>query len=82
MKQQVCPIYTLPHSQGILYLHGDSRPRLSLMVQNKLKTTLGARPIIFILYLESTTLVHMKVFWINSRKGNVVWQSCSGLIFI
>jgi hypothetical protein len=26
--------------------------------------------------------VHMKVFWMKSRKANVVWQSHSGLIFI
>jgi len=82
MKQQVCPIYMLPHSKGILHMHGDIRLKLSLMVQSKLKTTLGARPIIFILCLESTTLVHMKVFWMKSRKGNVVWQLQSGLIFI
>jgi hypothetical protein len=52
------------------------------MVHSKLKTTLGAKPIIFILCLESTMLVHMKVFWMNSRKVNVVWQSHSCLIFI
>jgi len=81
MKQQVCPIYMSPHSQGILYMHGDIRLKLSLTVQSKLKTTLGARPIIFILCLESTMLVHMKVFWMKSRKANVVWQSHRGLIF-
>jgi hypothetical protein len=54
---------------------------LSLMVHSKLKTTLGAKPIIFILCLESTTMVHIKVFWMKSRKVNVVGQSHSGLIF-
>ena len=82
MKQQACLIYMLQHSQGILYMHGDIRLKLSLMVQSKLRTTLGARPIIFILCLGSTMLVHMKVFWMKSRKANVVWQSHSGLIFI
>jgi hypothetical protein len=52
------------------------------MAQSKMKTTLGERPIIFTLCLESTMLVHMKVFWMKSRKANVVWQSQSGLIFI
>lgn len=67
---------------GVLYMHGAIRLKLSLMVWSKLKTTLGARPIIFILCLESTTLAHMKVFWMKSRKANVVWQSHSGVIFI
>jgi len=67
---------------GVLYMHGDIRLGLSLMVWSELKTTLGAKSIIFILYVESTTLVHMKVFRMKNRKANVVWQSHSGLIVI
>lgn len=44
MEQSICPIYTLWHTQGILYMLGDM-------------IFLGGRPTVLILYFDSTLLI-------------------------
>jgi hypothetical protein len=72
----VCPMYTRPHSQGILYTPGDLSPRSSFTGRTKLDIFLGGKPKL-LMCLASMLLRRPYVVWTYGRRATEVVVSLS-----
>jgi hypothetical protein len=68
MEWPVCSIQTWPHFQVTLYTPGVSSPRSSFTGQRKLGIFFGGRPTDFMLCLDSSLLMQLKVVLTWGRK--------------
>jgi hypothetical protein len=73
--QPVCPMYTWPHSQGMLCTLGVLRPRSSITGRRELEICLGGSPTHLILCLANILLSRPYVVWTNGRRANEVGLS-------
>jgi hypothetical protein len=71
----VCPMYTRPHSQGILYTPGVLSPRSSFRGRRKLEIFLGGKPTLLTLCLASILLRQPYVVWTSGRRATEVGLS-------
>jgi hypothetical protein len=74
----VCPMYTFPHLQGMLYMYDVFRARWSLMGQRKLENFLGGNPTVLILCFYRALLMQWHPCWLHLY-GSL---SSAGLVFM
>ena len=67
MDRPLCPMYTLPHSQGILYMPGVLNPGASLVGGMQLDIFPGGMAMLLILYLANILLSLPYVVWVYGK---------------
>jgi hypothetical protein len=75
MEWPVCPMWTWPHLQGMLYTPGVLSPRSSFTGQSKLVIFLSGRPTDLLLCLDSIQLMCLKVMLTKGRRATEVGNS-------
>ena len=74
MDRPLCPMYTLPHSQGILYMPGVLNPGTSLVGGMQLDIFLGGMATLLILYLVKIPLSLPYVVWMYGKQAVDVYS--------